>query len=40
VFRGVGFKHGTWHDVGWWQLALQEPAPEHPGEPLLWDGAL
>ena len=24
VYRGVGFKHGAWHDVGWWQLALRD----------------
>ena len=32
VYRGVGFKHGAWHDVGWYQLALQpeRPAPEEP----------
>lgn len=23
VYRGVGFKFGAWHDVGWWQLSLQ-----------------
>jgi L-amino acid N-acyltransferase YncA len=22
VYRRVGFKLGTWHDVGWWQLGL------------------
>ena len=22
VYRGIGFKHGTWWDVGWWQLEL------------------
>lgn len=22
VYRAVGFKHGQWHDVGWWQLEL------------------
>lgn len=30
VFRKIGYKLGAWHDVGWWQLALQsakEPAP-------------
>jgi L-amino acid N-acyltransferase YncA len=32
VYRGVGYKHGTWHDVGWWQLALRERAGE-PAEP-------
>jgi phosphinothricin acetyltransferase len=25
LFRSVGYKLGAWHDVGWWQLALQEP---------------
>ena len=26
----VGYKHGRWHDVGWWQRALGEhgPSPE------------
>ena len=31
VYHNVGFKMGTWHDVGWWQLPLAEyvydPAP-------------
>ena len=31
VYRGVGYKLGRWHDVGWWQLALRDhstaPAP-------------
>ena len=31
VYPAVGFKQGAWHDVGWWQLPLQErtgiPAP-------------
>lgn len=31
VYRGVGYKLGAWHDVGWWQLALQprtgDPTP-------------
>jgi len=26
TYRNVGFKQGAWHDVGWWQRALQEPA--------------
>ena len=26
VYKHVGFKLGAWRDVGWWQLALQEPA--------------
>jgi L-amino acid N-acyltransferase YncA len=32
VYRGIGFKLGAWHDVGWWHLVLQEP-PETPEEP-------
>ena len=31
VYRNVGFKHGAWHDVGWWQKTLQ--LPELPQEP-------
>ena len=31
AYRSVGYKHGRWHDVGWWQLTIQElgspPAP-------------
>jgi phosphinothricin acetyltransferase len=23
IYRSVGYKLGAWHDVGWWQLALQ-----------------
>lgn len=26
VYRQVGFKFGRWHDVGWWQIALQPPS--------------
>jgi phosphinothricin acetyltransferase len=25
TYRNVGYKLGTWYDVGWWQLALNEP---------------
>jgi phosphinothricin acetyltransferase len=24
VYRSVGYKLGAWHDVGWWQLRLQD----------------
>jgi L-amino acid N-acyltransferase YncA len=24
IYRAVGYKLGAWHDVGWWQLILQE----------------
>jgi phosphinothricin acetyltransferase len=33
VYRRIGFKLGAWHDVGWWQLALQ-PHPTDPAAPL------
>jgi phosphinothricin acetyltransferase len=25
VFRDVGYKHGSWRDVGWWQRSLADP---------------
>ena len=28
VYRKVGFKHGAWRDVGWWQKQLQTPMAE------------
>ncbi|MBI3635142.1 MAG: N-acetyltransferase [Candidatus Rokubacteria bacterium] len=35
VYRGVGFKLDTWHDVGWWERELQplrpSPPPPSPG---------
>lgn len=32
VYRNVGFKHGAWRDVGWWQKSLRETdgAPRAP----------
>ena len=32
VYGSVGYKLGAWHNVGWWQLALQEhrPSPDPP----------
>jgi len=30
IYRNVGFKRGTWHDVGWWQRALQPAGEPHP----------
>lgn len=35
IYQKVGFKLGSWHDVGWWQLAFQHPAP--PPEPRAFD---
>ena len=35
VYRQVGFKHGAWHDVGWWHLPLRpRPARPRPPRPL------
>lgn len=31
--KNVGFKHAAWHDVGWWQLQLQEPTDPPPALP-------
>ena len=33
TYRHVGYKHGTWLDVGWWHLALMSPPPA-PREPV------
>lgn len=35
VYRSVGFKHGRWRDVGWWQRMLADP-PASPAEPRPW----
>lgn len=32
-YSRVGYKLGSWHDVGWWELFLQQHDPE-PKEPL------
>src|SRR4029079_9539968 len=32
VYRGIGFKLGQWHDVGWWHLLLQ-PHPTSAENP-------
>lgn len=32
IYRGVGYKSGAWHDVGWWELSLQ-PERIEPDEP-------
>jgi phosphinothricin acetyltransferase len=36
VFRSIGHKMGVWHDVGWWQRALQEGVA-NPDTPLTLD---
>ncbi len=32
VYRQIGFKLGTWWDVGWWQLQLSRPGENAPGD--------
>lgn len=39
VYRKVGFKHDAWHDVGWWQLELREPAQPVAPTPFAGGGA-
>ena len=39
VFGNVGFKHGAWHGVGWWEYPLRTPSQD-PAEPRSWDGTL
>jgi L-amino acid N-acyltransferase YncA len=35
VYRNVGWKFGSWWDVGWWQLDLQPtPNPDPPEKPI------
>jgi phosphinothricin acetyltransferase len=34
VYRTIGWKDGSWHDVGWWQLNLGSVPDEPPPEPL------
>jgi phosphinothricin acetyltransferase len=35
VYRRIGFKLGSWWDVGWWELELREPgAPTEPTGPV------
>jgi L-amino acid N-acyltransferase YncA len=32
IYRGVGYKRGQWHDVGWWQRDLKRPRDNPPPE--------
>lgn len=42
VYRGVGYKLGAWHDVGWWGLALREGAAREgrPSPPVALPSAM
>jgi phosphinothricin acetyltransferase len=33
TFEAVGFKHGAWHDVGWWQRPLSVAPGAAPSAP-------
>jgi len=33
IYRRIGWKGGTWWDVGWWQLQLTSAEPGAPGDP-------
>jgi phosphinothricin acetyltransferase len=33
-YRRVGWKHGAWHDVQWWQLDLPGPGDVGPPRPI------
>ena len=37
LFHNAGFKLGRWHDVGWWECSLAEPAPD-PAPPRPFSG--
>jgi phosphinothricin acetyltransferase len=30
IYRRIGYKLGSWWDVGWWQLSLREPDGDAP----------
>ena len=32
IYRRIGFKHGRWHDVGWWQRELLPVGTAPPAE--------
>lgn len=33
TYRAIGYKHGHWHDVGWWSLRLRDPE-DPPRDPI------
>ncbi|MCA9896302.1 MAG: N-acetyltransferase, partial [Anaerolineae bacterium] len=34
IYKQVGYKFNAWHDVGWWQVALQPHTDTQPSPPL------
>jgi len=38
VYRNVGYKLGSWHDVGWWQKAIR-PSLAEPSAPRLFQAS-
>lgn len=32
VFEEIGFKHGSWHDVSWWQRKISDIAATSPAQ--------
>ncbi|MFE0678642.1 GNAT family N-acetyltransferase [Streptomyces sp. NPDC058867] len=34
TLKAVGFKHGSWHDVGYWQHEFDLPTPPLPAGPV------
>ncbi|MCB9458595.1 MAG: N-acetyltransferase [Anaerolineaceae bacterium] len=34
IYKQVGYKFNAWHDVGWWQVALQSHTDTQPSPPL------
>jgi phosphinothricin acetyltransferase len=39
VYRGIGFKHGSWHDVAWYEAEVQ-PETSNPPAPKSLDGVV
>lgn len=33
IYRRIGWKAGSWRDVGWWSMELRRPDDEPPSEP-------
>jgi len=37
IYHAVGYKHGAWHDVGWWECTLADRPDVAPEPPLSLD---